>query len=160
MLRQGIGLLAWLAVTFIAAAIGAWGSMTAPSFYQSLALPSWAPPASVFGPVWSVLYLLMGLAAWLVWRNQGWFGTARVALSLYLSQLVVNALWSWAFFAWHQGGLALLVIAILWCLVLLTLISFWRLNKLAGAFLVPYLAWISFAAFLNFTVWQMNPNLL
>lgn len=160
MLRQVMGLLGWLLITLVAVGLGAWGSASAPSFYQSLTLPSWAPPAAVFGPVWSVLYLLMAIAAWLVWRGHGWLGIARRALGLYLAQLALNALWSWAFFAWHQGGFAFVVILLLWILILLTLSSFWRINRLAGALLVPYLAWVSFAAVLNFTVWQLNPNLL
>ncbi|WP_298610991.1 TspO/MBR family protein [uncultured Thiothrix sp.] len=160
MFRQLLGFLGWFLITFLAAGLGAWGSASAPSFYQSLSLPSWAPPASVFGPVWSVLYVLMAMAVWLVWRERGWLGTARIALGLYLMQLALNALWSWAFFTWHQGGLAFAVIILLWFLILATLISFWRINKLAGALLVPYLAWVSFAAVLNFTVWQLNPSLL
>lgn len=160
MAKSMLGFLGWFVVTFIAAGIGAWGSASAPSFYQSLTLPSWAPPASLFGPVWSVLYLLMAIAAWLVWKERGWIGVARTALTLYLVQLATNALWSWAFFAWHQGGLAFAVILVMWGLVLTTLISFWRIKPLAGILLLPYLAWISFAAVLNFTVWQLNPSLL
>lgn len=160
MLRQIIGLLGWLLITLVAAGIGAWGSASAPSFYQSLTLPSWAPPPSVFGPVWTVLYLLMAISAWLVWRERSWLGTARMALELYLVQLAVNALWSWAFFAWHQGGFAFALILLLWFLLLATLINFWRINKLAGTLLVPYFAWVSFAAVLNFTVWQLNPSFL
>lgn len=160
MAKSIVGLLGWLLITFFAAGIGAWGSASAPTFYQSLTLPTWAPPASLFGPVWSVLYLLMGIAAWLVWKERGWMGAARTALILYLVQLAANALWSWAFFAWHQGGFAFVVILLLWALVLATLISFWRIKTIAGVLLIPYLAWISFAAVLNFSVWQLNPSLL
>lgn len=160
MAKQMLGLLVWVLITFLAAAIGAWGSASAPSFYQSLSLPSWAPPAFLFGPVWSVLYLLMAIAAWLVWKERSWFGVARTGLILYLAQLAANSLWSWAFFAWHQGGFAFAVIVVLWALILVTLISFWRIKPLAGGLLLPYLAWVSFAAFLNFTVWQLNPSLL
>src|SRR5512134_1651613 len=92
-LAQAIGLFAWLAVAFAAAGVGAVASVDAGSFYAQLAKPAWAPPGSVFGPVWSVLYLLMGIAAWLVWREQGTKGSA-VALGLFLVQLIANALWS------------------------------------------------------------------
>src|SRR5689334_17737146 len=101
-LGQGLGLVGWLAVTFVAAACGAIASIAAPAFYAQLARPSWAPPAGVFGPVWSTLYLLMAVAAWLVWRERG-RRMRGVALGLYVAQLVVNALWSWLFFAWHDG---------------------------------------------------------
>lgn len=160
MAKTILGLLGWFLITFIAAGIGAWGSASAPSFYQSLSLPSWAPPASLFGPVWTVLYSLMAIAAWLVWKRAGFLGVARTALLLYLLQLVANALWSWAFFAWHQGSLAFGIIIVLWAVLLVTLVRFWRIKPVAGMLLLPYLAWISFAAALNFAVWQLNPSLL
>ena len=157
--RQFIGLIAWLAVSFIAAAIGAAASVRAGSFYTQLVRPDWAPPPEVFGPVWTVLYALMGISAWMIWRVGG-FRAARTALTLFLVQLVVNALWSWLFFGWHLGALAFADIVVLWALVLATLIVFWRLNRWAAALLVPYLLWISFAAALNLAVWQLNPQIL
>ena len=157
--KQLLGLFAWLAVSFVAAAVGAAASIQAASFYGQLAQPDWAPPPSVFGPVWTTLYALMGIAAWLVWRTRG-FVAHRSALSLFLGQLVVNALWSWLFFAWHRGALAFADILLLWVLVGATLVSFWRVCRLAGVLLVPYLLWISFAAALNFSVWQLNPAVL
>jgi benzodiazapine receptor len=153
------GFIAWLAICFIAAAIGAVASVQAGSFYLSLSRPAWAPPASVFGPVWAALYTLMAIAAWLVWRESG-FGKARAALSLFLAQLAVNAVWSWLFFAWHLGAVAFVDILFLWVLLVATLISFWRIRPLAGALLVSYLLWVSFAAALNYTVWKMNPGVL
>lgn len=150
------GLAGWLLATFAAAALGSVASVQAAAFYAQLAQPAWAPPAAVFGPVWSVLYLLMALAAWSVWRARGFSG-ARIALLLYLVQLVVNALWSWLFFAWHRGDLALADIALLWSLVTATVIAFWRIRPWAGALLVPYLLWIMFAAALNYHVWRLNP---
>lgn len=153
------GLAAWLALTFVTAAIGAAASIEAASFYLQLQRPAWAPPASVFGPVWTVLYLLMGIAAWLVWRSGG-FAAARNALTLYLLQLILNALWSWLFFAWHLGAAAFADILPLWGLILATLIAFWRKQAAAGLLLLPYLLWVSFAVALNFAVWQMNPGLL
>lgn len=157
--KQIIGLACWLVLSFAAAAIGAVASVQAASFYQHLAQPAWAPPASVFGPVWSVLYAMMGLAAWLVWRQGGW-RQQRGVLSLFVIQLAVNALWSWMFFAWHHGALAFADIVLLWLLVAATIVGFWRVRPLAGALLLPYLGWISFAAMLNFAVWHLNPQIL
>ena len=123
------------------------------------ARPEWAPPSSVFGPVWTVLYALMGIAAWLVWRERHTPGSRR-ALLLFGAQLVLNTLWSWLFFAWHQGGLAFLDIVVLWLLIVLTIVAFWRIRPLAGALLLPYLAWVTYAAALNLAVWRLNPQLL
>jgi benzodiazapine receptor len=153
------GFFAWLSICFIAAAIGAVASVQAGTFYLSLSRPEWAPPASVFGPVWTALYTLMAIAAWLVWR-EGSFSKARAALSLFLAQLALNAVWSWLFFAWHLGAMAFVDILLLWALLVATLITFWRIRPLAGALLVPYLLWVSFAAALNYTVWKMNPSVL
>ncbi|MDY6946657.1 MAG: TspO/MBR family protein [Pseudomonadota bacterium] len=157
--KQWAGLAAWLALCFAAGAIGAVASVQAGPFYLSLTRPAWAPPANVFGPVWTVLYILMGIAAWLVWRERGFRG-ARVALTLFLVQLAVNAVWSWLFFAWHLGAPALLDIVLLWLLLTATLVNFWRIRPLAGSLLIPYLVWVSFAAALNYSVWQLNPQVL
>ena len=157
--KQVLGLLGWLVISFAASAIGAVASIKAVTFYGQLAQPDWAPPASVFGPVWTLLYALMAIAAWLVWRSGG-FRAQRTALGLFLLQLAVNALWSWLFFAWHRGALAFADIILLWLLVVATLVCFWRVRPWAGALLVPYLLWISFAAALNFSVWQLNPQIL
>jgi tryptophan-rich sensory protein len=157
--KQIIGLLGWLLLSFAAAAIGALASVQAASFYQQLAQPSWAPPSSVFGPVWSLLYALMAIAAWLVWRHGGW-RRQRDVLTLFMLQLAVNALWSWLFFAWHHGALAFIDIVLLWLLIVATVIGFWRVRPLAGALLLPYLCWVSFASALNFAVWHLNPGML
>lgn len=157
--RKIVGLLFWLALSFAAAAIGGVASASAPEFYRELVRPTWAPPAWVFGPVWTMLYLLMGIAAWLVWRERG-FGGARTALALFLVQLVANAMWSWLFFAWQLGALATVEIFILWGLILATTITFWRIRPLAGALLVPYLLWVSFASVLCIAIWRANPQLL
>ena len=159
MSKQIFGIVGWLVITFIAAAIGGAGSINAGSFYQQLVLPEWAPPSSLFGPVWTVLYALMGISAWLVWRVDG-FLAARVALSLFLIQLALNALWSWVFFTWYLGGLAFANILLLWILIVATLIAFWRVQVLGGVLLVPYLLWVSFASALNYTIWQLNPQIL
>ena len=157
--QQVIGFIVWLGLCFGAAAIGAVASVSAPEFYLQLVRPAWAPPAGVFGPVWMMLYALMGIAAWLVWRRAG-YAAANSALTLFLVQLAVNALWSWVFFVWHLGGAACLTILVLWVLIVATLLSFWRQAALAAVLLIPYLLWVSFAAFLNYSVWQLNPMLL
>lgn len=148
-----------LVLTAAAALAGGAGSADSADFYQQLAKPAWAPPASVFGPVWTVLYLFMAIAAWLVVRESGWLG-ARPALSLYLVQLGLNALWTWLFFRWKLGGAALVEILILWTILLVTVRVFWRARPLAGVLLVPYVAWVTFAAALTFAVWRRNSTLL
>ena len=158
-LQQTLGLLGWLALCFAAAALGASASASAGSFYQALTRPSWAPPAWLFGPAWTLLYTLMAVAAWLVWRERG-FARARAALSLFIAQLAVNALWTWLFFVWHLGALAFAEIVLLWLLILATLLAFWRIRPLAGVLLLPYLAWVGFAAMLNFAMWRLNPAVL
>lgn len=157
--KQVVGLAGWLILAFIAAAIGGAASVAAGPFYAQLVRPDWAPPASVFGPVWTALYVLMGIAAWLVWRVAG-FRAARTALTLFLAQLALNALWSWLFFGWHRGALAFAEVLLLWAFIAATLTAFWRIKPLAGALLLPYLLWVTFAAALNYAVWQLNPGVL
>lgn len=157
--RQILGLVVWLLACYAVAGIGAVASIDAATFYDALARPSWAPPASVFGPVWTVLYGMMAIAAWQVWREGGW-SRQRRPLLLFLAQLVVNALWSWLFFAWRQGGMAFVDIALLWLLILATVVAFWRVRVTAGVLLLPYLGWVSFALALNYVVWRSNPDLL
>jgi translocator protein len=157
--KQILGLAGWLVVSFVASGIGAVATMQAKSFYSQLVQPGWAPPPGIFGPVWTVLYALMGIAAWLVWRSGG-FGPNRYALTLFLLQLVFNALWSWLFFAWNFGLLALADIVVLLILIVATMVSFWRVRPLAGALLIPYLLWVGFAAVLNYSLWQLNQQVL
>lgn len=155
--KRVIGFIGWLAVVAIAAGIGSTASVQSSSFYAELARPSWAPPGAVFGPVWSVLYALIGIAAWLVWRAKG-FRAGAVPLTFFLVQLALNALWTWLFFAWRLGSLAFVNIVVLWLLIAITLVLFWRVRQLAGVLLVPYLLWVSFATALCYTVWQLNPQ--
>ncbi len=157
--QQVIGLIIWFVVSFAASAIGAIASIQAQSFYGQLSQPSWAPPGWLFGPVWTVLYAMMAIAAWLVWRRGG-FKANQTALSLFLVQLVFNGLWSWVFFAWHQGAWSMVNILVLWVLIAATMLSFWRTEKWAGVLLVPYLLWVSFASALNYAMWQLNPNIM
>jgi tryptophan-rich sensory protein len=150
---------AWFAVCFLAAAVGAAASLQAGAFYAQLIRPGWAPPAAVFGPVWTVLYATMAVAAWLVWRRRD-LRLARIGLALFVLQLLLNALWSWLFFGWQQGALSFVDIVVLWAAIVATLVFFWRVNPLAGWLLVPYLAWVTFASVLNYAIWQLNPTTL
>lgn len=151
--RSGLTLVAWVLLAFAAAAIG--GFFTPGEWYATLKKPAWNPPSWVFGPVWTVLYATMGVAAWLVWRRGGFAGQ-RAALSLYLVQLGLNALWSPLFFGLRQPGLAFADIVLLWLAVLGTVVAFGKARLLAGLLLVPYLAWVTFASVLNFTLWRLN----
>lgn len=157
--RQIAGLVVALAVTYVAAGIGGLASIDAPAFYAQLDKPFWAPPAWLFGPAWSVLYTLMAVAAWLLWRAVGW-PRARGALWVYMAQLLANALWSWLFFAWRHGAGAFAGAVVLWVLVAATLGVFRRVHRPSGLLLLPYLAWVSYAAALTWSVWQRNPALL
>ena len=158
-LSQTIGLITWLAIVFVAAAIGAAASVEASAFYAQLTRPAWAPPASAFGPVWSVLYMLMGIAAWLVWRERD-VSKVRAALMLFVAQLCVNALWSWLFFAWRNGALAFAEVLVLLALIAATIVVFWRISRLASVLMLPYFAWVCLASALTWSVWQSNPNVL
>jgi tryptophan-rich sensory protein len=156
--KQVLGLLGWLMLTFAAAAAGGVAAANAGAFYQELTRPAWAPPAWLFAPVWGLLYLLIGIAAWIVWRLRGFRG-AGTALSLFLVQLAANALWTWLFFAWQRGTFAFAEILVLWTLILCTVVAFWRVRPLAGVLLFPYLAWVTFASALTFATWQLNPQI-
>jgi translocator protein len=157
--REVVGLAGWILLVFVAAAIGSVAAVDAGSFYEQLAQPDWAPPGWVFGPVWTVLYTLMGISAWLIWMTGG-FRTNRTALGLFVSQLVLNALWSWLFFTWHLGGWAFVDILALLLMLSLVLVLFWRIRPVAGILLIPYLLWVAFACVLNYRIWQLNPQLL
>ena len=153
------GFVLWFAVCFVVAAIGAAASLQAGVFYAELVRPGWAPPASLFGPVWTLLYAMMAVSAWLIWQRRE-IGLARVALAVFVVQLVLNALWSWLFFGWRLGALSFADIVVLWLLIAVTLVLFYRIRPVAGLLLVPYLAWVSFASVLNFSIWQLNPSML
>ena len=143
----------WLAACFAAAALGGW--FMPGEWYAQLRKPAWNPPNWIFGPVWTALYLMMAIAAWLVWKRGG-FAAQRRALGLFLLQLFFNALWSPLFFGAHRPGLALVDIGLLWLALLATGLAFWRVRPLAGALLAPYLAWVTFAAALNLALLQLN----
>jgi len=153
-LRDWLVLLGWVLLCFAASATAVFVSID--GWFAGLNKPSWNPPSWVFGPVWSALYLMMAIAAWLVWREGGWRKQGR-ALGWFLAQWVLNALWTPLFFGLHRPGLAFLEIMILWLVLAITLIRFLRVKRAAGWLLIPYLAWVSFASLLNFTIWRLNP---
>ena len=124
-------------------------------WYESLKKPSWTPPNSVFSPVWTGLYIMMAIAAWTVWENRH-YKKAAVPLVLFVLQLILNSLWTCIFFGLHRPGLAFLEIAVLWFLLLATLIGFWRVKNIAGVLMIPYILWLSFALLLNFEIWRLN----
>jgi translocator protein len=157
--NQYLALAGWLGLTLLVGGIAAVASVDARDFYAQLQKPAWAPPAWVFGPVWTLLYMCMAVSAWLVWRERSW-ARARGSLGLFVAQLVVNALWSWLFFAWHRGGPAFADVLLLFTLIVCTIVAFSRIRKLAAWLLAPYLAWVCFASVLNYVVWQLNPQLL
>ena len=151
--QQIITFIIWVGVCFIPAVIGS--RFMPGDWYASLAKPGWTPPGYLFGPVWTLLYASMGIAAWLLWKRVGLSG-AKFAYILFFSQLIFNSMWSWLFFGLHKPGLAFIELCFLWILILATLIAFWRLYLPSGILLVPYLAWVSFAAALNLSIWWLN----
>ncbi len=158
-LRNITGFIVILGITYAAAAVGGWASANAPGFYALLQKPSWAPPAAVFGPVWTVLYLLMAVAAWLVWR-QGRKGEVRQALSFVSGSVDPECPLDLDFLYLATGGLGAGRDYHPLGDDLLTIITFYRVRPLAGFLLLPYLTWVSFAAVLNAVLWRMNPGLL
>lgn len=159
MLQSIPSLLAWILGTSLAAIGGAVTARSANEFYQILQKPRWAPPGWLFGPAWTLLYILMGTAAWRVWRDAGFSG-ATVELSFYAVQLVFNMAWSYFFFVRRTGLGATIEVVILWILIAITLVLFWRRDPIAGALFVPYLIWVTFATTLTVAVWRRNPTLL
>lgn len=143
----------WILLALLAGMSGAAAGPDA--WYDGIRKPTWNPPGSVFGPVWTFLYITMGVAAWLVWsrRNEAAVG---LALGLFVIQLLFNSAWSWIFFRFHRIDLAFYELVVLWLLVLATLRAFWSIRPAAGWLLVPYLAWVTFAGYLNFTLWRLN----
>ncbi|MCD2185353.1 TspO/MBR family protein [Rhizobium sp. GN54] len=144
-------LVAFEVASFAAAATGV--VFRPGDWYKHLDKPSWHPPDWVFAPVWTVLYALIGLSGWLVWREAG---IAALPLSAYAAQLLLNAAWTPIFFGLHRPGLAVVEIMVLWAAILATIIMFHPVNAAAALLLLPYLAWVSFAAALNLSIWRRN----
>ena len=154
MARSWLALAGWWLLCLAAGSLGAWFGPG--EWYASLEKPSWNPPGWVFGPVWTALYTMMAVAAWLVWRKGGWCGQ-RQPLLLFHAQLALNALWTPLFFGLHRPGVAFAEIVLLWLAIATTLAAFRPVSRLAAWLLAPYLAWVSFAAALNLTLWRLNP---
>jgi tryptophan-rich sensory protein len=155
-LNQWLALAIFIAMSFAAAFIGGlFTSSSVGTWYTTLNKPSWTPPSWLFGPVWTALYFSMAVAAWLVWRTHE-VKAAKVALALFLIQLVLNAAWSGFFFGMRNPGLAFAEIILLWGAILATMLAFWRMKPLAGWLFAPYLLWVTFAAALNFAIWRLN----
>jgi tryptophan-rich sensory protein len=127
-----------------------------PTWYANLNKPSFNPPNWLFAPVWTILFILMGFAGFLIWQKGFKNKKVKKALAFFLAQLVLNVLWSFLFFKFHSPFLALLDIIILWFLILLTTIKFFKINNVAGLLLIPYLLWVSFASLLNYAVYRLN----
>ena len=167
-MRSTLVLILFFLICFGVAAFG--GQFVPGEWYAGLEKPAWNPPSWVFAPVWTVLYALMAVAGWLAWRAEEPSGASGVAgaaprrggslrgaaLGFFALQLALNGAWSWLFFGLHRPGIALAEIVALWMAILVTIVLFWRLRPLAGALLLPYLAWVAFAAALNAALWRMN----
>lgn len=148
-----VALVGWLLLCFSAASLGAF--FLPGEWYATLKKPAWNPPGWIFGPVWSALYTMMAVAAWLVWKRGG-FVAQRRPLLVFLAQLTLNALWTPLFFGLHWPGVAFAEIVLLWLAIVATIAAFRPVSRAALLLLVPYLAWVSFAAALNFTLWRLN----
>lgn len=125
------------------------------TWYTTINKPSFSPPNWIFAPVWTALYILMGVAAFLIWRERH-HPQAKTALIFYGVQLVLNAFWSIIFFGMSNPGLALIELLVLWVLVLITMVKFYKINRTAGWLLAPYLLWGTFASILNYAIWMLN----
>lgn len=155
--RSVLGLAAWLVASFVAAGLGATATTTSVGdWYPTLVKPAWTPPSWLFGPVWTLLYTGMAVAAWRVWKEAGRFGAARVPLTFHLVQLLLNGAWSWIFFGMRRPGPAAVEIVFLWLAVFATTWAFARRSRLAGGLMVPYLLWVTFASALNVAIWRLN----
>ncbi|MFT6399802.1 MAG: tryptophan-rich sensory protein [Bradymonadia bacterium] len=148
-----MSLVLFLVASFSAAVLG--GFSPPDGWFDSLNKPSWNPPGWVFGPVWTVLYAMIGTSGWLVWRDHG-SSAIRWALALWLIQLLLNAAWSPTFFGMHRPGLALVIICAMWLTIAATIVAFWPLQRTAAYLLLPYLAWVTFATVLNTAIWRLN----
>ena len=149
--RDFLRLLFFLAITF---AVASFGALFMPGpWYAALEKPAWTPPSWLFGPVWTVLYVMIAVAGWLVWQRESRVGTPLV---LWGAQLALNGVWSWLFFGLERPGLAALDIVVLLVLIATTALAFMRVSRVAALLLVPYLAWVGFATALNIAIWRLN----
>jgi tryptophan-rich sensory protein len=156
-MKKGLGLVVFIAVCELAGIVGALFTGPAiPGWYAGLAKPSFNPPGWIFGPVWTTLYALMGLAAWLVYDRKGRGADVRRALSIFVAQLVLNVMWSIMFFGAHQILAAFVIIVALWILIAATIKLFFRISRAAAILLVPYFLWVGFATVLNAALYALN----
>jgi translocator protein len=152
-----LALSGFIAICLLAGALGGWAtSQSILDWYPTLNKPAWNPPPWIFAPVWTTLYVLMAIAAWLVWKKDTRFSGVRVALLLFFAQLALNCLWPFLFFKFRSPAWALVEVVTLLIMVALTTWAFFTQSKRAGLLMLPYLAWASFATFLNFTIWRLN----
>jgi benzodiazapine receptor len=157
-LKDVLRLVVSIVVCQLAGGLGAIFTTPAiPTWYASLNKPAFNPPNWIFFPVWTTLYTLMGIAAFLVWRKGLHERRVRVALAIFAVQLVLNTAWSIIFFGQQALFAALIVIVVLWLAILINIVAFWRISRVAGALLIPYILWVSFASVLNYAVWMLNP---
>jgi len=154
--RAAMVLVGWLALCLaVGGAASIFPLRAIPTWYAGLVKPPLNPPNQVFGPVWTVLYILMAVAAWIVWKTRPSACRTR-GLRLFLVQLGLNFLWTWIFFGTHQIMTAFIDLLALWAAILLTLLTFKKMSTTAAWLLVPYLAWVTFAGYLNITIWHLN----
>lgn len=154
--RASLALIGFLILCFAVAVVSSiFSAHNIPIWYAGLIKPPLNPPNWVFAPVWTTLYALMAIAAWLVWKTRP-SGCRRHGLRLFYVQLAMNLLWSWIFFSRHQIGTALVDIIVLWVAIFLTILNFRKVSRAAACLLVPYLAWVTFASYLNLALWRLN----
>jgi benzodiazapine receptor len=150
-MRRYLSLIVFLVITTLVASVA--GAFSPGEWYAGLAKPPWTPPNWLFGPVWSLIYLCIAIAGWLVWRSKG----LGIGLLFWFVQLGLNGLWSYWMFGENRIDYAMFDISAMWLAIVGFIVTSWRTSKLAALLFVPYLAWVSFAAALNFAIWQLNP---
>ncbi|MBF0504586.1 MAG: tryptophan-rich sensory protein [Candidatus Omnitrophica bacterium] len=149
-------LIVFIILSFSAAALGVvFTNHSLKTWYLTIKKPSWNPPNKVFAPVWSVLYMMMALAGWMVWGRINFKGLS-LPMVFFFVQLILNAGWSMVFFGFRRPDIALLEIIFLWVFIILTTVSFWIVYWVAGVLFLPYLLWVSFALVLNHAIWRLN----
>jgi benzodiazapine receptor len=156
-LRELARLILCIAICQIAGVIGSvFTASSVTTWYPTLVKPWFTPPGSIISAVWIAIFALMGLSLFLIWGKWISSTNAKIALGVFAAQLLVNMLWSYAFFGLQSPLVAVMVIVVLWLLILQNIIRFWSISKDAALLLVPYILWVSFAAFLNYTIWRLN----
>jgi len=154
--QECLTLVGFLGLCFLVAGVGSWFTTPAlDNWYAMLRKPAWTPPNWLFGPVWSILYISMAIAAWLVWRERR-VEKVRLPLGLFFLQLALNGIWTGLFFTLQNPRAAFFDIVVLWGMIVVTLVYFWRVSVAAGWLLAPYLSWVTFAVALNFSIWRLN----